>query len=115
MYNNPFWSNSNALSLIISKVYTKMENAGSWNSGPEKATSGYLFWTTPNELKFHRNFYGIYKNYWSNNYQRGPTRWAQPTWAHQGAQACQGAQARPGGLCPPRPTTGAHLLVYKSF
>ena len=23
----------------------------------------------------------------ANNYQRGPTRWAQPTWARQGAQA----------------------------
>ena len=45
----------------------------------------------------------------ANNYQRGPTRWAQPTWARQGAQA------RPGGLCPPRPTSGAPLLVYKSF
>ena len=45
----------------------------------------------------------------ANNYQRGPTRWAQPTWARQGAQAC------PGGLCPPRPTSGAPLLVYKSF
>ena len=45
----------------------------------------------------------------ANNYQRGPTRWAQPTWARQGAQA------RPGGLCSPRPTSGAHLLVYKSF
>ena len=27
-----------------------------------------------------------------------PPRWAQPTWAHQGALAC------PGGLCPPRGT-----------
>ena len=48
-------------------------------------------------------------NIGANNYQSGPTRWAQPTWARQGAQA------RPGGLCPPRPTSGAHLLVYKSF
>ena len=45
----------------------------------------------------------------ANNYQRGPTRWAQPTWARQGAQAC------PGGLCSPRPTSSAHLLVYRSF
>ena len=44
-----------------------------------------------------------------NNYQRGPTRWAQPTWVHQGAQA------RPGRLCSPGPTCSAHLLVYKSF
>ena len=29
--------------------------------------------------------------------------------------ARQGAQACPGGLCSPRPTSGAHLLVYKSF
>ena len=39
MHNNAFWSNSNAFSLIICKVYTKRENTGSWNSGPEKATS----------------------------------------------------------------------------
>ena len=45
----------------------------------------------------------------ANIYQRGPTRWAQPTWARQGAQV------RPGGLCPPRPTFGAPLQVYKSF
>ena len=44
-----------------------------------------------------------------NKYQRRPTRWAQPTWACQGAQACA------GGFCSPRPTSDAHLLVYKSF
>ena len=49
------------------------------------------------------------KNIGANNYQRGPTRWAQPTWARQGAQT------RPGGLCSAWPTSGAHLLVYKSF
>ena len=53
MHNNAFWSNSNAFSLII---YTKRENTGSWNSGPEKATSGHLFCTTPNELRPHRDF-----------------------------------------------------------
>ena len=53
MHNNALWSNSNALSLIICKVYTKRENAGSWNSGPEKATSELLSCTTPNELKIY--------------------------------------------------------------
>ena len=33
------------------------------------------------------------RNIGANKYQRGPTRWAEPTWAHQGAQA------HPGGLC----------------
>jgi hypothetical protein len=56
MHNNAFWSNSNAFSLIICKVYTKRENSGSWKSGPEKAMSGYLFCTTPNELKLHEDF-----------------------------------------------------------
>ena len=56
-----------------------------------------------------RFFIKYLKNIGANNYQRGPTRWAQPTWARQAAQA------RPGGLCSPRPTSGAHLLVYKSF
>ena len=47
------------------------------------------------------------RNIGANNYQRGPTKWAQLTWARQGAQG------RPGGFCPPRPTSGAHLLVYE--
>ena len=34
----------------------KGENSGSRKSGPEKATSGYLFCTTPNELKLHEDF-----------------------------------------------------------
>ena len=49
------------------------------------------------------------RNIGVNKYQRGATRSSQPTWARQGAQA------RPGGLCSPRPTSSAHLLVYKSF
>ena len=56
MYNNAFWSNSNAFSLIICKVYTTGENSGTWKSGPEKSTSGYLFCTTPNELKLYEVF-----------------------------------------------------------
>ena len=36
---NTLWSNSNAFSLIICKVYTKRENAGTRNFGPKKATS----------------------------------------------------------------------------
>ena len=48
------------------------------------------------------------RNIGANNYRRGATRWAQPTWARQAPQA------RPSGLWPPRPTSGAHLLVYKS-
>ena len=43
-------------SLIICKVYTKRENSNSWESGPGKATSGYLFCTTPNKLKLHGDF-----------------------------------------------------------
>ena len=29
-------------------------------------------------------------NIGANKYQRGPTRWAQPTWARQGPLACPG-------------------------
>ena len=56
MHNNAFWSNSNAISLIICKVHTKRENSGSWKSGPGKAMSGHLFCTTPNTLKLHGYF-----------------------------------------------------------
>jgi hypothetical protein len=59
MHNNAFGSNSNALSLIICKVYTKRENTGSWNSGPEKARQSYLFCTTTNKLKLHGDFLWI--------------------------------------------------------
>ena len=56
IHNNAFWSNSNAFSLIICKEHTKRENSGNWKSGPGKATSGYLFCTTPNKLKLHGDF-----------------------------------------------------------
>jgi len=80
MHNNAFWSNSNAFYLIICKVHTKRENSGSWKSGPRKATSGYLFCTTPNKMKLYGYFFMEYmRNIGANKYQRGPTRWAQPT------------------------------------
>jgi hypothetical protein len=53
MYNNGFWSNSNAFSLIIYKVCTRRGDSGSWKSGPEKAPSADLVCTTPIGLKFH--------------------------------------------------------------
>jgi hypothetical protein len=37
IHYNTLWNNSNAFSLILCKVYTKRENAGRWNSGPDKA------------------------------------------------------------------------------
>ena len=103
MHKKPFGVILMAFSLIICKVHKKRENTRSWNSGREKATSAYLFCTTPNELKLYGDFFMEYiRNIGANKYKRWPTRWAQPT-------------PRPGGLCPPRPTSGAHLLVYKSF
>ena len=56
MNYNTLWNNSNVFSLIICKVCTKGGNSGSWKSGPEKATSSYLFYTTPNELKLPEDF-----------------------------------------------------------
>ena len=56
IYNNAFLSICNAFSLIICKVCTKGENSGICKSGPKKATSGYLFRTTPNELKLRGIF-----------------------------------------------------------
>ena len=52
-------------SLIICKVHTKRGNSDSWKSGPEKAMSGHLFCTTPNELKLHGDFYELFEEYWS--------------------------------------------------
>ena len=56
-------------------------------------------------MELHEDFFMKYL--WiigANNYQRGPTTWAS-----------QGAQARPGGFVPSSTTSGAPLLVYKSF
>ena len=98
------------VSLIICKVYTKRENAGNWNSRLKKATSELPILHISKWAKnLQRIILQYMKNIGANNYRRGPTRWAQSIWV------CQGAQARPGGLCPPRPTSGAHLLVCKSF
>ena len=63
IHNNAFWSNSNAFSIIICKVHTKREISDSWKSGPGKATSGHLLYTTPNKLKLYGDFYGIYEEY----------------------------------------------------
>ena len=60
--NNALGSDSNAFSLIICKVYTKRENTGSWNYGPEKAHQRYLFCTSPKKLKFYGEyFWNIWK------------------------------------------------------
>ena len=75
LYNNAFWSNSNAFSLIICKVCTKGKNSVSWKSGPVKAMSSYLFCTTPNELKLPEDFFMKYLiNIGANKYLRGATR-----------------------------------------
>ena len=57
MYNNAFWSISNAFSLIICKVYTKREITDSWSSGPEKTMSDNLFFTSPYELQFYGDLF----------------------------------------------------------
>ena len=48
--------NTYAYSLLFYKVYVKRENTGNWNSAPEKAHQSYLFCTTPNKLKLHKDF-----------------------------------------------------------
>ena len=107
MHYNALWSNYNAFSLIICKVYTKRENVGSWNSGPEKATSElpilHIFKWAENLRRIVFEYMEYLRNIGANNYQRGPT------WARQGPQAC------PGGLCPPRPTSGAIFWYIGHF
>jgi hypothetical protein len=46
-------------------ICTRREISGSWNSGPEKLCERYLFFTSPNELKLHGNYFAIYIKYWS--------------------------------------------------
>jgi hypothetical protein len=57
MHNNDFWSISYTFSLIICKVCTRRGKSGSWKSEPEKASSEYLFCTTPKDLKFHGEYF----------------------------------------------------------
>ena len=59
--------------------------------------------------KFNTIFSEYLRFFGAINIRGGCTRWVQSTWARQHPQA------RPGGCCPPRPTSSAHLLVYKSF
>ena len=76
MHNNALWSNSNAFSLIICKVYTKRENVGSWNSGPETAMS-----ETPilHISKWAEILWGIDLEYIINIGETNHQRWA-PRW-----------------------------------
>ena len=73
MHNNTLWSNSNAISLIICKVYTKRENTGNWNSGPEKSMSEIPILHIS---KWAEILWRIILEYIINigekNYQRGP-------------------------------------------
>ena len=109
MHNNAFWSNSNVFSLVICKVYTKRENAGSWNSGPEKATSESPIMHIS---KWAENLQRIVLEYKKIMEQITTGGGHLVTTRHQGAQ---GPQACLGGLWPTQATSGAHLLVYKSF
>ena len=71
--------------------------------------SGHLFCTTPNELKLHGDFlWNIWGILEPISTRGGPLGGHNP-------HGRQGSQARPGGLCSPRPTSGAHLLLYKWF
>ena len=53
---------------------------------------------SPNAAKLFGDFFGPEDIQWAREAPRGAPRGAQPTRAHLGAQA------RPGGLCPPRGT-----------
>ena len=88
MHNNAFWSNSNAFSLIICKVYTK--GGGIWQ---------LEIWTWKSYVRppilhnskqaetSQRFFIKYMKNIGANKYQRGPTRWV----AHLGTPGPPGA------------------------
>jgi hypothetical protein len=72
------WYNTYAFSLLFYKVYTKRENAGSWNSGPERSKSERPI---PHNSKSPENLWRIILEYIKNIGQRntrgGPTRWPQ--------------------------------------
>ena len=100
--------NTYAYSLLFYKVYTKRENAGSWNSGLEKE----ILETYSAQLQKSWNstevLFGINKNIERRKFQRGATPWP---WGW--------GRALPPGCAPaswaPWQASGAHLLLYEVF
>ena len=81
-----------AILSYFTRFTMKRGNAGSWNSGWKRSKYWKPILHNSKQAETSRRFFMEYlKNIGANNYRRGPTRWAQPTWARQGAQA------RPGG------------------
>jgi hypothetical protein len=72
------WYNTYAFSLLFYKVYTKRENVGSWNSGPETSNSERPIL---HNSKRPENLIRIILEYiriiGRRKYQSGPTRWPQ--------------------------------------
>ena len=90
IHNNAFWSNSNAFSLLICKVYMKRENAGSWNSGLDKEQ---ILETYSAQLQKYRNFTEHVFEYIKNIERKKFTRGPHPT--HEGE-----GRALPPGCAP---------------
>jgi hypothetical protein len=82
------WYNTYGYSLLFYKVYTKRENAGSWNSGLEKEQVGDTYSA---QLQKPRNsteiYFGIYKKYWAKKLLEG---------TYQVATSLVGAPTPPG-------------------
>ena len=73
------WYNTYAFSLLFYKVYTKRENAGSWNSGPERSKSERpILHNSKSPENLRRIILEYIKNIGRRKYQRGPTHGHKP-------------------------------------
>src|SRR3990170_4310755 len=69
------WYNTYAFALLFYKVYTKRENAGSCNSGPERSKSERsIIHNSKSPENLRRIILEYIKNIGRRKYQRGPTR-----------------------------------------
>ena len=104
------WYNTYAYSLLFYKVYTKRENAGSWNSGLKKEQVGDTYSA---QLQKPRNsteiYFGIKKKYWAKKLLEGTYQVATSL---VGAPTPQGA---PSGLVGPLLLLRHPLLLYEVF
>src|SRR3989337_567004 len=103
------WSISNAFSLLICKIYTKRENAGSWISGPEKAIAEIAILHISKWAEISQRIILEYiKNTGPKIHWRRGARCPHSTWVRPPG-------ARPDVVWRPWPTSGLLLLVYSSF
>src|SRR3990170_1412520 len=67
------WYNTYVFSLLFYKIYMKRENAGSWNSGPERSKSERpILHNSKSPENLRRIILEYIKKYWTKKIPEGP-------------------------------------------